>query len=177
MQRPIAEATFHIVLIGLVGYFLMESYSIRGSAAGGSLSPAFFPKAICVFLIVMLLVSLLTTIITSAAPRISEGPSDEDIAAPQKGSLVVSVIAWTAVLGLLVLYAFLLEPLGYVITTALMIFSMVSVLVMLNKQERKVTPKGVAGLAGFSIVTSLAIFMLFTKGFSIILPTLGIAGV
>ncbi|PRY65266.1 tripartite tricarboxylate transporter TctB family protein [Vreelandella songnenensis] len=169
MQRPIPEATFHIVLIGLVGYFLMESYSIRGSAAGGSLSPAFFPKAICVFLIVLLLLSLVRVII--------EGVSSKDADEVRESSFRVSVIAWVTVLALLILYAFLLEPLGYVVTTALLIFCMVSTLVLLNKQEQKASLKGVAGLAGFSILTSLAIFILFSKGFSIILPTLGIAGV
>lgn len=169
MQRPIPEATFHIVLIGLVGYFLMESFSIRGSAAGGNLSPAFFPKAICVLLIILLLLSLVRVVI--------EGISSKEPEQPREVSFGVSVIAWLVVLALLILYAFLLEPLGYVITTALLIFCMVSTLVLLNKQDQKASLKGVAGLAGFSILTSLAIFILFSKGFSIILPTLGIAGV
>lgn len=169
MQRPIPEATFHIVLIGLVGYFLMESFSIRGSAAGGSLSPAFFPKAICVLLIVLLVLSLVKVVI--------EGISSKEVEQPREVSFGVSIVAWLSVLALLILYAFLLEPLGYVVTTALLIFCMVSTLVLLNKQDQKASLKGVAGLAGFSILTSLAIFILFSKGFSIILPTLGIAGV
>ncbi|MCC5901381.1 MAG: tripartite tricarboxylate transporter TctB family protein [Halomonas sp.] len=169
MQRPIPEATFHIVLIGLVGYFLMESFSIRGSAAGGSLSPAFFPKVICVLLIVLLLLSLVRVVI--------EGISSKDPELPREASFGVSIFAWVVVLALLMLYAFLLEPLGYVLTTALLIFCMVSTLVLLNKQDQKASLKGATGLAGFSLLTSLAIFILFSKGFSIILPTLGIAGV
>ena len=177
MQRPIPEAAFHVVLIGLVGYFLMESFSIRGSAAGGSLSPAFFPKAICVLLILFLVFSLITTLFQIDDKRLSCNEGEEPSEKRLKNNAWAPCVAWFSVLLLLVFYAFLLEVIGYVIATALLIFGMVSVLVMLNKQGNEVTLKGVASLVGFSVFTSLVIFMLFTKGFSITLPTLGIAGV
>lgn len=177
MQRPIPEATFHIVLIGLVGYFLMESFSIRGSAAGGSLSPAFFPKAICILLIFFLLFSLFTTLVQSNDKKTRCNKGEEPSGTRLKSNTWAPCVAWLSVLFLLVLYAFLLEVLGYVIATAMLIFGMVSVLVILNKQGNEVTLKGVTKLAGFAVCTSLAIFMLFTKGFSITLPTLGVAGV
>lgn len=172
MKRSITEAVVHLVLIGLAGYFLMESFSIRGSAAGGSLPPAFFPKAICTLLLVLLSASLLKLIYATA--KHNEGCQEASFS---RGS-VIPVVSWLVVFLLLVLYAVVLEPLGYVVSTALLVFSVVGTLVMLSPgDESGISAKGIAKLGAFSMIVSLLIFFLFSQGFGIILPTLGVMGV
>lgn len=172
MNRPISEIVVHLVLMGLAGYFLVESFSIRGSAAGGSLPPAFFPKAICTLLLVLLSVSLLKLIYATVKHK--EG----DVEVSFSRSAVIPVVSWLVVFSLLVLYAMVLETLGYVMSTALLVFCVVSTLVLLSRRdEHQVSVKGAAQLGAFSITVSVTIFLLFSKGFGIILPTLGIVGV
>nr|WP_163502550.1 tripartite tricarboxylate transporter TctB family protein [Halomonas socia] len=172
MNRPISEIIVHIVLMGLVGYFLMESLSIRGSAAGGSLSPAFFPKTICILLLVFLTFSLsikIRMMVVDKSGERSLGASRE---------VLVSVISWVAVFLELVVYAMLLESFGYILSTTLLIFSIVSTLVLLSAQsERKISSSNIARLGAFSLSVSVSIFFIFSKGFGIRLPTLGIMGV
>lgn len=172
MSRPISEIVVHLVLMGLAGYFLIESFSIRGSAAGGSLPPAFFPKAICTLLLVLLSISLLKLIyvmVTNKADKEELGSSR---------STVISVVSWLIVLSLLIIYALALEWLGYVVSTALLVFCVVSTLVILSpNDESRVSAKGIVQLSAFSVTVSVSIFFLFSHGFGIILPTLGIMGV
>lgn len=172
MSRPIGDIIVHVILMGLAGYFLVESLSIRGSAAGGSLPPAFFPKAICTLLLILLGLSLIKAIRGLIVNRgQGRGPSVSPGA-------VVPVFAWLAVFLQLVVYAVMLEPIGYVVSTSLLVFCVVSTLVLLSAtDERRVSGRGVAQLGGFSITVSFAIFVLFSKGFGIILPTLGLMGV
>jgi putative tricarboxylic transport membrane protein len=172
MNRPISEIVVHLVLMGLAGYFLVESFSIRGSAAGGSLSPAFFPKAICTLLLVLLSVSLLQLIYAMATHK-----AEKDEVSFSR-SAVIPVVSWFVVLSLLIIYAVALEWLGYVVSTTLLVFCVVGTLVILSpNDESRVSAKGIAQLGAFSITVSLSIFFLFSQGFGIILPTLGIMGV
>lgn len=172
MNRPISEIVVHLVLMGLAGYFLVESFSIRGSAAGGSLPPAFFPKAICTLILVLLSVSILKLIYAAV-----KHPEDDEGLSFSRSS-VTPVVSWLVVFSLLVLYSVVLERLGYVMSTALLVFSVVSTLVILSPgDESRVSAKGIGQLGAFSITVSLSIFFLFSKGFGIILPTLGMMGV
>lgn len=172
MKRPISEVVVHLVLMGLAGYFLMESFSIRGSAAGGSLSPAFFPKAICALLLMLLGLSLFKVVHGMVAHR---GEIAELSVSP---AAVRPVISWVAVFLQLVIYAVALERLGYIVSTSLLVFCVVGTLVILGTDDAsRISIKGVAQLGAFSAIVSVTIFYLFSKGFGIILPTLGVMGV
>ncbi|NWO11983.1 hypothetical protein HLV40_16525 [Chromohalobacter salexigens] len=169
MSKSIGEAIFCAVLIGLVGFALTESFQIRGSAAGGSLSPAFFPKAICILLLAFLVVSLIGTV------RKTVAETSGLFSATMNG---VATFAWMAILAELIAYALILEPLGYVVSTTLMIFSVVATLATLNgPQGGKITAKGSFQLGIFSLVVALTIHVLFSQGFGLVLPTLGVLGV
>lgn len=170
MKRPIKEISVHVVLIGLVGFFLIESFSIRGSAAGGSLPPAFFPKVISIILIGLLAISLAKVVYQIVVFR------GEAVSVSQK--TLAPVVSWVAVLFQLFIYAAVLESLGYVISTSLMIFCVIGTLVVFGRDgESKVSAKGAAKLAVFSITLSSLIFLLFSAGFGIRLPTFGVMGV
>lgn len=172
MNRPVSEIVVHLVLMGLAGYFLVESFSIRGSAAGGSLPPAFFPKAICTLLLVLLSISLLKLIYATVKHK--EGGAEVFLSR----NAIIPVVSWVVVFSLLVIYAVVLESLGYVMSTALLVFSVVGTLVILSPGDvSKISAKGIAKLGAFSIIVSLSIFFLFSQGFGIVLPTLGVMGV
>lgn len=172
MNRPVSEIVVHLVLMGLAGYFLVESFSIRGSAAGGSLPPAFFPKAICILLLVLLSISLLKTIHGMVKKR--EGSAEISFS----HSAVIPVISWLVVLSLLIIYAVVLERLGYIVSTTLLVFCVVGTLVIFSADpDNRVSAKGVAQLGAFAASVSVTIFLLFSKGFGIMLPTLGMMGV
>ncbi|WP_111495592.1 MULTISPECIES: tripartite tricarboxylate transporter TctB family protein [Marinobacter] len=168
MSRSVGEAVFTAVLMGFAGFALYEAFGIRGSAAGGSLAPAFFPKAICTLLLIFLGVSLFRTLLKVR----HEAKPDEG------GDTRGAVLGWLIVLAELVVYSLVLEPLGYVISTALLIVAVVATLMLLSAGERqRITPRSAGMLVGFSAVVSVAIFLLFSKGFGLVLPTLGAMGV
>ncbi|GHC32823.1 hypothetical protein GCM10010082_29200 [Kushneria pakistanensis] len=172
MVRTRSDALFHLVLLALAGWFLQEAWNLPANAAGGSLSPAFFPRAISSAIAILLLISMVRGLV--AGTLLARDTSDEAATSPAW----VPVLAWGAVALLLVLYAVLLEPLGYVVSTALFLFLCVAIISVLSRQRGDGIPMvRVLMLALFSAVVSVAIFLIFSVGFEIVLPTIGVMGV
>ena len=172
MVKTRSDALFHLVLLALAGWFLQEAWNLPANAAGGSLSPAFFPRAISSAIAILLLISMVRGLM--AGTLLASDASDDAATAPRW----VPVVGWCGVALLLVLYATLLEPLGYVISTALFLFICVAMVSVLSRQSGERIAMGrVFMLALFSAVVSVAIFLIFSVGFEIVLPTIGVMGV
>lgn len=172
MVKTRSDALFHLVLLALAGWFLQEAWNLPANAAGGSLSPAFFPRAISSAIAILLLISMVRGLM--AGTLLASDASDDAATAPRW----VPVVGWCGVALLLVLYATLLEPLGYVISTALFLFICVAMVSVLSRQSGEHIAMGrVLMLALFSAVVSVAIFLIFSVGFEIVLPTIGVMGV
>lgn len=172
MVKTRSDALFHLVLLALAGWFLQEAWNLPANAAGGSLSPAFFPRAISSAIAILLLISMVRGLI--AGTLLARDASDDAATTPGW----VPVVGWCGVALLLVLYATLLEPLGYVISTALFLFLCVAMVSVLSRQTgERIAIGRVLMLALFSAVVSVAIFLIFSVGFEIVLPTIGVMGV
>ncbi|WP_456267489.1 tripartite tricarboxylate transporter TctB family protein [Kushneria sp. AK178] len=172
MVKTRSDALFHLVLLALAGWFLQQAWHLPANAAGGSLSPAFFPRAISSAIVVLLLLSMVRGLI--AGTLFARDASGEADAAP----VWVPVVAWCAVALLLVLYAVLLEPLGYVISTTLFLFLCVAIVSALSHRHGDtIKPVRVLMLALFAAAVSVAIFLIFSVGFELVLPTIGVMGV
>lgn len=172
MVKTRSDALFHLVLLALAGWFLQQAWHLPANAAGGSLSPAFFPRAISLSIVILLLISMIRGLI--AGTLLARDVSDSDNATPAW----VPVVAWCAIALLLVLYALFLEPLGYVVSTALFLFLCVAIVSVLSHQRGDaIRPVRVLMLALFSAAVSVAIFLIFSVGFEIVLPTIGVMGV
>ncbi|WP_438767113.1 tripartite tricarboxylate transporter TctB family protein [Kushneria sp. TE3] len=172
MVKTRSDALFHLVLLALAGWFLQQAWHLPANAAGGSLSPAFFPRAISSAIAILLLISMVRGLI--AGTLLARDTSDK----PSSSPAWVPVVGWCAVALLLVLYAALLEPLGYVLSTAGFIFLCVALVSVLARQPGESIAIGrVLMLALFSAVVSVAIFLIFSVGFEIVLPTIGVMGV
>ncbi|REC96458.1 tripartite tricarboxylate transporter TctB family protein [Kushneria indalinina] len=172
MVKTRSDALFHLVLLALAGWFLQQAWHLPANAAGGSLSPAFFPRAISSAIVLLLLISMVRGLI--AGTLLTRDATNEEATAPAW----VPVVAWGAVALLLVFYAMLLEPLGYVISTALFLFLCVAIVSVLSRQRGESIAIGrVLMLALFAATVSVAIFLIFSVGFEIVLPTIGVMGV
>ena len=172
MVKTRSDALFHLVLLALAGWFLQQAWHLPANAAGGSLSPAFFPRAISSAIAILLLISLIRGLI--AGTLLARETRDDAARVSAWGP----VVAWGGVVLLLVLYAALLEPMGYVISTALFLFLCVAMVSVLSHQRgESIRPVRVLMLALFSAVVSVSIFLIFSVGFEIVLPTIGMMGV
>ncbi|WP_172118831.1 tripartite tricarboxylate transporter TctB family protein [Halomonas hibernica] len=170
MKQSMGQITFQVVLLGLGILFLSESFGIAGSAAGGTLAPAAFPKAICGLLLALVAMSIITTL--ARRVRTSGGAS---------ATLASNARAYVGTVGvalLLVLYTAVLEQLGYVIATSTLIFVVVSILALLDPaRQRKPGAVDVLKLVAFSVAVAAAIFFIFTTWFGIVLPAVGWMGI
>ena len=69
-------------------------------------------------------------------------------------------------ISLLIFYAILMEPLGFVISSIIYVFFQIWVLTPINKRDLKM--KLMAG--GLSVFFSIGLYYLFTKYFMVLLP-------
>ena len=92
-------------------------------------------------------------------PKATEGDNKFDY---------VSLIRFLIALGLLIMYVLLLKPVGFIIMTTFYIF--IQSLFMAPPEKRSVL-----GSAILAVVSSVTIYLVFTRGLSLLLPP-GILG-
>ncbi|MFQ3788576.1 tripartite tricarboxylate transporter TctB family protein [Halomonas sp. A29] len=169
MVKSLGDVLFHLVLIGMASFFLIQASQLPTSAAGGNLSPAFFPKSICILIICLLVFSLLKSSRSAIA-------AVRDVANLNLAQHWRSTTCWLLLLGLMVAYALSLERAGYIITTGVFLFLSVLVVTLMSNPDDegrdRIGIRRVVFLAVFSALAATLIYLVFTKGFNIILPTL-----
>ena len=150
--RDKGELGFAGLLLALGVFILVDTTTIEIPKAASNVGPRFFPYAVGILLTVgalMVVVNLLRG----------------DHASPEEGELVdpslpVNVRRTAAMIGSVVAFAVLLNPLGYVPATALTFFAIAATL-----GARHYVRLGVGAIA-----LSVAIYLAFTQGLGIYLP-------
>ncbi len=167
MQRYIGEIIWCLVIIALAVAALIPLNDIGGGYSGSILTPASFPELVTWGIIVLTLVNLADVFRKSWQLKQS---SEADHVEPFS---MLSIVTGFLLVTELVLYALLLEPAGYVLSTSIFIVTVIATLTFLSGQQ------SVSGLlfpaikvVSFAVLFSFAVFYLFSLGFELVLPTL-----
>lgn len=150
-----------VILLGAALY--IASLSIK-SLPMNLVKADFFPKlAACMFgfLGVCLVLEAVKELKKPAAERSEEQHEDD-----ARGT-----ISMIATLVLIALYIFCLEPIGFVLSTIVYLVAQMYILA----DDAHHTKKDIVLFVVLSVITSVAIYMLFTKAFYLMLPV-GILG-
>ena len=146
---------------------LAQATDKPSGAANVYMSSTTFPRIVLLTML-MLLGVLLAKNIRPAIAALSAG-SVPWPAITSKGS-----IAWLLVLIAALLYALLLERLGYVLSTFLFVFAALSTLTLLQTDDKaRNRAKRILMMMLFSAAVAFGLFFFFSYGFNIILPQLG----
>ena len=132
-----------LLLVSLIGYYLARGFE-SGFMIDNGLGAGFFPKLVCLILGVL---SVLMFIKSFKDKNIYKFSKDN------KNTFII--------IGLCVVYLFLMEKIGYLLAT--IIFS-ISVIMTLDR-------KNIITSIIFSIVFPIGIYYLFSKVFNVSLPT------
>lgn len=132
-----------LLLVSLIGYYLARGFE-SGFMIDNGLGAGFFPKLVCLILGVL---SLLMFIKSFRDKNIYKFSKDN------KNTFII--------IGLCVVYLFLMEKIGYLLAT--IIFS-ISVIMTLDR-------KNIIMSILFSIIFPIGIYYLFSKVFNVSLPT------
>ncbi|MEQ9210080.1 MAG: tripartite tricarboxylate transporter TctB family protein [Pseudomonadales bacterium] len=167
MQRYIGEIVWCLVLIALAFAALFPLNDIGGGYSGSILTPASFPELITWGIIVLTLINLADIFRKNWHLR---RPSETD---PGVAFSMLPVLTGFLLITELVLYALLLEPAGYILSTSIFIVVVIATLTFLSDQQ------SLSGLlypaiklVSFAVLFSFAVFYLFSLGFELVLPTL-----
>lgn len=132
-----------LLLVSLIGYYLARGFE-SGFMIDNGLGAGFFPKLVCLILGVL---SVLMFIKSFRDKNIYKFSKDN------KNTFII--------IGLCVVYLFLMEKIGYLLAT--IIFS-ISVIMTLDR-------KNIIMSILFSIIFPIGIYYLFSKVFNVSLPT------
>ncbi|MFX4228515.1 MAG: tripartite tricarboxylate transporter TctB family protein [Porticoccaceae bacterium] len=167
MRRYIGEIVWCLVLIVLAVAALFPLNDIGGGYSGSILTPASFPELITWGIIFLTLINLADIFKKNWQPKPSPKADHGDAYS------MLSVVTGFLLVTELVLYALLLEPVGYILSTSIFIVVVITTLTFLSGQM------SVSGLLYpaikvvlFAVVFSFAVFYLFSLGFELVLPTL-----
>lgn len=167
MQRYIGEIVWSLVLIALAVAVLFPLNDIGGGYSGSILTPASFPELITWGIIVLTLINL-ADIFKKNWQLGQSSETDAEVAFP-----VLPMVTGFLLVTELVIYALLLEPAGYILSTSVFIVAVITTLAFLSGH------RSLSGLlypaiklVSFAVLFSFAVFYLFSLGFELVLPTL-----
>ncbi|MGI5987925.1 MAG: tripartite tricarboxylate transporter TctB family protein [Dysosmobacter sp.] len=161
MLKKYRDLIWGLVILAVCGVMFYETTQIRVFAAMDGLSSRFFPRI--VIAVMVILGGFLTYRgVVHAKQYVSEG-KEEKTGLSQGNKCVIQTLA------ALLLYVVLLDPVGFILSTILYLFLQMVIL------SSKITKKNLVVFALISVVTSVAIYFLFTKAFYLMLPA-GILG-
>ena len=143
------EILFHVVLLGVLGYFYKESFLIETGRSSDPIGPAGFPQAIILLAIVLTVISLFQTLKKRRKEQSGKPTKYVELSKEFIGLLAVIAI-----------FALLVDTIGFVVGSFLL---MLVLLFLLG--ERKI-----GKMAGVSFVVSISFTLLFGKLLSVPLP-------
>jgi len=166
MQRYVGEVIWCLVIIALAIAALYQIAEIGGGYSGSILTPASFPELITWAIIVLTLLNL-----ASIFRKVLRSDSSTD--SEPLSSSVLPFVTGLILLVELVIYALLLEPAGYILSTSLFIVAVIATLTFLSTQvSLSELAYPAIKLVVFAVLFSVAVFYLFSLGFELVLPTL-----
>ncbi|SDN96813.1 putative tricarboxylic transport membrane protein [Cryobacterium flavum] len=149
---PWGEFTFSIVLVALGVLVLLDGLGQPASKSASGIGAGFFPIIMAVFLL-----AIAASLVVQAL-RGMRGEADE-----AEGDVDTTTTRWRQalmVVGAVLFFATALEPLGYILTNAITFFA-VAYAIGARRYLRD---------AIVSVVLSIVIYIVFTRGLSISLP-------
>lgn len=149
------------VALSLVGLFMLVDAINFGRFINGSVGADFFPKIVSAALLVVGI-----SLACSGLAQVRKGSS-----ATAEGSddqIKSNVLEFLGAIAALVLYIFLLEPLGFIIATIPFCFALI---LLISPKKKRNYPL----FAGVSVGVAIAAYLLFVKVFYVMLPQ-GILG-
>lgn len=132
-----------LLLVSLIGYYLARGFE-SGFMTDNGLGAGFFPKLVCIILAILSIVMFVKSF------------KDKNIYKFSKNNKNTFII-----IGLCIGYLFLMEKIGYLLSTIIFSFSVIITL------DRKNLIMNVI----FSIIFPIGIYYLFSKVFNVSLPT------
>lgn len=132
-----------LLLVSLIGYYLARGFE-SGFMIDNGLGAGFFPKLVCIILAILSIVMFVKSF------------KDKNIYKFSKNNKNTFII-----IGLCIGYLFLMEKIGYLLSTIIFSFSVIITL------DRKNLIMNVI----FSIIFPIGIYYLFSKVFNVSLPT------
>ncbi|WP_047382210.1 tripartite tricarboxylate transporter TctB family protein [Cetobacterium sp. ZWU0022] len=132
-----------LLIISMIGYHLARSFE-NGFMIDNGLGAGFFPKVVCIVLGILSLIMFIRSFKSNANYKFCKD---------NKNTFVV--------MGLCIIYLFLMQRIGYLLST--IIFS----LGVINVLDRK---KIIINIM-FSVIFTIGIYYLFSKVFNVSLPT------
>lgn len=168
MQRYTGEIIWCLLLITLAVAALVPLNDIGGGYSGSILTPASFPELVTWGIIVLTLINLIDIFRKHWQLK----PSDAE-ASPTSAIPNLPLLTGFLLVAELIIYAFLLESAGYILSTTIFIVTVITTLSLLSGT---LTSSGLLyptiKLLAFSVLFSFAVFYLFSLGFELVLPTL-----
>ncbi len=160
-NKPLVAALFllFLAILYLLGANGIHIYKGAGASSVGS---AFYPRVLGWLLLGLCVIQVLTVLKQRTAKPVEEKERAEESENPPNYITILLTIVSTGA------YIALLEPIGFLIMSALYLF--VLILILSPKQKRKIR-----FAALLSLTSSIIIYFLFVKGFSLVLPS-GILG-
>jgi len=147
-----------IIILGIAMY--VASFGIKDFSAVG-VGATFFPRLASLGFVI--LGTLLIVQVLRQPKAVATTPASSEITNPpkKKYSVILSM-------GLLIVFLALLEPLGYIICSALYIFF--QILILTHEKKKKYVLYGI-----ISVISSLTTYLLFVRVFQVMIPS-GILG-
>lgn len=153
------ELLFAGFLLAVGALVLLDSRSLPQSNAASGIGPAFFPRVVAV-VAMAIAAALIVQVLRGGRGHADEGEGDVDISALHLSSALI-------VLGAVAMHSLLLERAGYVITAALTFWAIAYAI----GSRRYVRD------ALLSLAIGVVVYVVFTEGLSIRLPTGVLEGV
>lgn len=132
-----------LLLVSLIGYYLARGFE-SGFMTDNGLGAGFFPKLVCIILAILSIVMFVKSFKDKKIYKFSKN---------NKNTFII--------IGLCIGYLFLMEKIGYLLSTIIFSFSVIITL------DRKNLIMNVI----FSIIFPIGIYYLFSKVFNVSLPT------
>lgn len=150
--KNLSETIINIVLIivGAVLWIMAQKIEVGAAMGHGG---DFMPK-ICAT--AWLIISILMLLFRMRKSPAADGENES-----------ISVRGFLLTLALLLVYVFLLEPVGFVIMSVIYMF----IQMLLFVPKEKMTKKTVIVFAAVSVILPIAVDLLFVNVFSLVLPT------
>lgn len=156
-NKPLLAAAFFLILA--VAYiFGANNIRIYRGAGSSTIGSAFYPRILGYLLLLLSLVEIVKAIASIRSKKVNEDGEKESM----------SLVAILLTIALTAGYIFLLEAIGFLLMTAVYLFLLI--IVLSPKDQRNFKTATI-----ISISTSLIVYFLFVKGFSLLLPR-GIIG-
>ncbi|MEG1720068.1 MAG: tripartite tricarboxylate transporter TctB family protein [Pseudoflavonifractor sp.] len=149
-----------VIVLLFAAVLFIATFSIR-QIVGMTIGATFFPRVAAAILALLGTIIVVRGILVLRSAPKSTGEK-------KKFKLSEGALCTILTLGLFAIYALLMEPLGFLISTALYLFFQ---MIVLSPKEKRKYPL----FAIISVVASVAIYFAFTKLFYLMLPP-GILG-